>query len=323
MAAEPLEVVLDCDTGVDDAMAILYGLLAPEIEFVAFGCVWGNATVEVCTANTLRLLEIAGRPGIPVAMGLGAPIMGPLTHVSTDVHGQDGQGNVNLPPPTLAPTGESAAAQLIRLAHERPGDLTLVAIGPLTNVAAALMADPRIARLYRQVVIMGGAFFTPGNVTRVAGANGWHDPEAAQIVYEAGWPILTVPLDVTHRVCLTAETLERVRESGTPAGVHVHAITQHYLARYDRTFPGQRQCSMHDALALAIAADRSLIRRSRRARVDIELTGTLTRGMTVGDFRPWARPEDANAEVVFEAEEERFLQRWISVLSGNAVRPAN
>jgi purine nucleosidase len=316
MAAESLKVVLDCDTGVDDAMAILYGLLAPEIEVVALGCVWGNAPVEVCTANTLRLLELVGQPGIPVAMGLGAPIMGPLTHVSTEVHGEDGQGNVGLPPPTLRPSGESAAAQLIRLAHERPEELTLVAVGPLTNVAAAVMADRRIARLYRQVVIMGGAFFTPGNVTRVAGANGWHDPEAAQIVYEAGWPILTVPLDVTHQVCVTAELLDRLRDSGTPAGVHVHRITQHYLDFYGRTFPDQRQCSMHDALALAIAADRSLIRRSRRARVDIELTGTLTRGMTVGDFRPWARPEDANAEVVFEAESERFLERWMAVLSG-------
>jgi purine nucleosidase len=316
VAAEPLQVVLDCDTGVDDAMAILYGLLAPEIELVAFGTVWGNAPVELCTANTLRLLEMVGQPGIPVAQGLGAPIMGPLTHVSTDVHGQDGQDNVNLPPPTLQPTGESAAAQLIRLAHERPGQLTLVAIGPLTNLAAALMADPRIARLYRGVVIMGGAFFTPGNVTRVAGANGWHDPEAAQAVYEAGWPILTVPLDVTHQVCVTSAILEQLRDSGTPAGRHVHAITQHYMARYERTFPGEAKCSMHDALALAIAADRSLIRRSRRARVDVELTGTLTRGMTVGDFRPWARPEDANAEVVFEAEGDRFLERWIAVLSG-------
>jgi purine nucleosidase len=311
-----LKVVLDCDTGVDDAMAILYGLLAPEIDFVAMGTVWGNAPVEVCTANTLRLLEMVGQPHVPVAEGAGKPVMGPLTHVSTDVHGEDGQGNVNLPPPTLKPTGEGAAAQLIRLAHERPGELTLVAIGPLTNVAAAVMADPRIAGLYKQVVIMGGAFFTPGNVTRVAGANGWHDPEAAQTVYEAGWPIVVVPLDVTHQVCVTATMLEQLRGGGTPAGVHVHRITEHYMARYERTFPGEAKCSMHDALALAIAADRALVRRSRFARVDVELTGTLTRGMTVGDFRPWARREDANAEVVFEAHEERFLNRWMRVLGG-------
>src|SRR4029450_756683 len=116
--------------------------------------------------------------------------------------------------------------------------------GPLTNVAAAVMADRRIARLYRQVVIMGGAFFTPGNVTRVAGANGWHDPEAAQVVYEAGWAILTVPLDATHQVCLDAHAPAQLRASGTPAGRHVHAITQHYLRFYGRTFPGQAQCSM-------------------------------------------------------------------------------
>lgn len=317
MAAEPLKVVLDCDTGVDDAMAILYGLLAPEVDFVAMGTVWGNATVEVCTANTLRLLEMTGQTHIPVAEGAGKPIMGPLTHVSTDVHGEDGQGNVNLPPPTLKATGESAAAQLIRLAREQPGQLTLVAIGPLTNVAAAVMAEPAIARLYKQVVIMGGAFFTSGNVTRVAGANGWHDPEAAQTVYEAGWPILVVPLDVTHQVCVTGAMLDQLRDSGSAAGRHVHLITQHYMTYYGRTFPGEARCSMHDALALAIAHDRSLIRRSRRARVDIELTGTLTRGMTVGDFRPWARREDANAEIVFEAHEQRFLDRWMSVLAAH------
>jgi len=315
-----LRCVVDCDTGVDDSMAILYGLLAPEIDIVAFGVVWGNATVEVCTEATLRLLEIMDRPTIPVATGLDAPIMGPLTHVSTDVHGEDGQGNVNLPPPKLKATGESASAQMVRLAHERPGELHLVALGPLTNVAAAVMADPRIARLYSGITIMGGAFQTAGNVTRVAGANGWHDPEAAQVVYEAGWPITVVPLDATMRVCATRRMLDQLRDSGTPAGVHIHRITQHYLTYYgSRGFAGgDARCAMHDALALAIAADRSLIKRSRRARVDVELMGTLTRGMTVGDFRPWARDEDANSEVVFEADGDRFLSRWMSVLGGEA-----
>src|SRR5438045_1434103 len=112
MPIEPLKAVIDCDTGVDDAMAILYGLLAPEVEVVALGTVWGNAPVEVCTANTLRLLELTGQTHIPVAGGASAPIIGPLTDVATDVHGEDGQGNVNLPPPTLRVSGEPAAAQM-------------------------------------------------------------------------------------------------------------------------------------------------------------------------------------------------------------------
>lgn len=313
MANAPYRCVIDTDTGIDDAMAILYGLLAPEIDIVAFTTVWGNARIEPCTLNTLRLLELVGQPGIPVAVGAGKPLLGPLSHVSTDVHGEDGQGNLNLPPPTLRPVSESAAAMLVRLAREQPGHLSLVALGPLTNLAAALAIDPGIARLYREVVIMGGAFRVSGNVTRVAGANVWHDPEAAQIVYEAGWPITVVPIDVTHTVRLTQAALDGLRDTGTPAAVHMHRIADFYVTRYERTFKC-RECAMHDPMALAIGADRSLIARSERARVDIELTGTLTRGMTVADFRPWASEEDANAEIVFEIDGPRFLARWLAVL---------
>src|SRR5436305_83095 len=121
-----VRVVLDCDTGVDDSMAIFYGLLAPEIEVVAIGSVWGNAAIETTTANTLRLLEIVGRPDVPVAKGAAGPLLGQQLELGTDVHGDDGQGNTHLPPPTLTPSGESAAEQLVRLARERPGELTLV-----------------------------------------------------------------------------------------------------------------------------------------------------------------------------------------------------
>jgi len=125
-------VVLDCDTGVDDSMAIFYGLLSPEIDVVAIGAVWGNCDVDTATANTLRLLEIADMPAIPVARGASRPLLGPLPPLG-QIHGRDGQGNTNLPPPTLKPTDETASAQIVRLAHERPGELTLVPVGPLTT----------------------------------------------------------------------------------------------------------------------------------------------------------------------------------------------
>jgi purine nucleosidase len=310
----PTQVVIDCDTGVDDAMALLYGLLAPEVEIVGLTCVWGNTWVETTTRNTLRLLELVGRPDIPVAMGAGKPLLGPRWELGDGVHGADGQGNTNLPPPTLQPVRESAAELLVRLAHERPGELTLVPTGPLTNVATAVLLDPAIAQLYRRVVLMGGAFLVPGNVASWAEANIWHDPEAAQIVFEAGWPITAVGLDVTHRTMLDASLIDRLRDSGTPAGVHLHRITQHYLDHYT-VRRGRRECAMHDALALGIVADPSLVLQAPLVRVDVELTGTHTRGMTVVDFRPEYPPDQPNAAVVLQVDSQRFIDRWLEVLS--------
>jgi purine nucleosidase len=318
--AEPVKVVLDCDTGVDDSMAIFYGLMAPEVEIVAIGCVWGNTYVETTTQNTLRLLEMTGNGHIPVAMGAAKPLLGPLPPVGT-VHGLDGQGNTNLPPPSLAPSGETASQQLVRLAHERPGELTLVAVGPLTNVALALAQDPSIARLYKNVVLMGGAFLHPGNITAVAEANIAHDPEAAQMVLTAGWPVTLVGLDVTLQARLTEALLQQLADSGTVAGRHLRRITQHYLDFYAQR-SGRRECAMHDAFALAIAADPTLIQRGPRARVEVELTGTHTRGMTVADLRPQLRAtppppaETDNATVVLAADSERFRARFMEVLCG-------
>jgi purine nucleosidase len=307
-------VVIDCDTGVDDAMAILYGLLAPEVEVVALTCVWGNIRVETTTRNTLRLLELVDRPGVPVAMGAAKPLVGPMWELDGRIHGADGQGNTNLPPPALSPVAEPAAELLVRLAHERPGELTLVPTGPLTNVATAVLLDPGVARLYKRVVLMGGAFLVPGNAAPWAEANIWHDPEAAQIVFEAGWPITAVGLDVTHKTMLGESLLERLRDGGTPAGVHVHRITQHYLDQYAAR-RGRRECAMHDALALGVAVDPSLALHAPKVKVDVELTGTRTRGMTVGDFRAWASPEDANADVVLKVDGPRFVDRWMEILS--------
>jgi len=306
-------LVVDCDTGVDDAMALFYALLAPEVELVAIGTTWGNSYVETTTINTLRLLEIVGRPEVPVAMGASKPLLGPLPDLAHGVHGEDGQGNTFLPPPSLRPSGESAAAQLVRLAHARPHELVLVPIAPLTNVATALALDPEIARLYREVVLMGGAYLTHGNRSRFAESNIWQDPEAAQVVLEAGWPLTLVGLDVTTKVLLDQPMLDRLRDSGSPAGRHLHRVTDFYLTNYERRW-GRRACALHDPLALAIAVDRSLALRAPRVRVDVELRGTHTRGMTVADFRPWASPEEANAQVVLEADGPRFLERWMRVL---------
>jgi purine nucleosidase len=308
-----LRCVIDCDPGVDDAMALWYGLLHPEIEIVALTSVWGNADVETTTRNALRIVEMAEQGTIPVAVGADKPLLGPPKERGEGVHGHDGQGNTNLPPPKLEPSKESAVELLIRLAHEQPGELTLVPIGPLTNVAAALLADPSIARLYKEVVVMGGAFLVPGNVSPFGEANIWHDPEAAQVVIEAGWPLTIVGLDVTMKARLGQKELDRVEASGTAAGKHLHAISDFYLTRYQSRW-GARECAMHDPLALAIAHDPTLVKKAPLVRVDVELRGKHTRGMTVADLRQGRERDDVNGAVVLDADYPRFLERWMEVI---------
>ncbi|MCC6629758.1 MAG: nucleoside hydrolase [Chloroflexi bacterium] len=314
---ESVKVVLDCDTGIDDSMAIFYGLAAPEIEIVAAGSVWGNTPADITALNTIRLFEMTGNGHIPVAQGAGGPLLAREWPMGR-VHGADGQGNTNLPPPAGRPTGEHAARQIVRLAHERPGELTLVPVGPLTNVALALAEDPSIAQLYRGVVLMGGTFLVPGNITSTGEANIVHDPEAAQMVLTAGWPVTLVGLDVTMQVHLTEPLLDQLEASGTVAGRHLNLILQHYLDFY-ASVHGERKSAMHDALALAIAGDPSLATHAPKVRVDVELNGAHTRGMTVADLRRLRRPDlgpadDANAAVVLEADGPRFLARFMELL---------
>jgi purine nucleosidase len=314
--AEPVRVVIDCDTGVDDTMAVFFGLLAPEVEVVGLTCVWGNISVDLTTKNTLRLLEMLDRPGIPVARGADKPLVYPRwPPPAQPIHGLDGQGNINLPDPRLEAVNETAAELIIRLAHEHPGELTLVPTGPLTNVAIAILADPEIAKLYKGVVLMGGAFTVRGNAAPYGEANIWHDPEAAQVVFDAGWPVTAVGLDVTDSTMIPGSLLDDLRDSGTIAGKHLHRITQNYLDIYGAR-RGRRECAMHDALTLGIAADPSLVLHAEKVRVDVELTGSHTRGMTVGDFRPWVDRTNANVTVVLEVDRQRFIDRWASVMRG-------
>jgi purine nucleosidase len=231
------------------------------------------------------------------------------------VHGRDGQGDTFLPPAAQQPSGETAADQIIRLAHERPGELTLVAVGPLTNLAIALLRDPSVATLVKKVVIMGGAFQVPGNVSRTGEANIWHDPEAAQIVLEASWDVTLVGLDVTEHARVTESMLKELHELGSPSGVHLQRISDGYLDLYaGRYGSAERQCPMHDALALSIAVDPALILAAPRARVDVELNGTITRGSTIADLRSWADTEIQNATVVLKADTERFVDRWMTTM---------
>lgn len=312
----PTPIVLDCDPGVDDAMALLWGLADPRIDIVAVGTVWGNVSVDLTTVNALRLLEIGGRPDIPVAKGARKPLIGPEPSFEHGVHGRNGQGDVELHDPTVVHVEETAAAQLVRLANERPGELTLVAVGPMTNLAIALSLDPGIATRFKQVVLMGGAFQVPGNVSATGEANIWHDPEAAQMVMEAGWPLTVVGLDVTEQARITESMLRELAATGNLSTVHLQRISDGYLNIYTGRYGSyERQCPMHDALALGIAVDESLLVDAPMAHVSVELHGAVTRGSTIADLRSWADPAKANARVALRAEGERFVREWVATMA--------
>jgi purine nucleosidase len=310
-------MILDVDTGIDDAMAILYALGRPRIRLEALTTTFGNTDVDTATANTLRILELAGRPDIPVARGAGRSLLHPFIKGAEHVHGRNGLGEVALPAPTAKPVAEHAADLIIRMARENPGELTLCAVAPLANVAIALAKAPDIAALLKEIVVMGSTLFHPGVhgiVSPMADANFWNDPEAAAIVLRSGAKITLVGMDVTMKAPLSAAMRREIAGSGGPVGATMMRIAEFYVASYAAMYPGIDGCGLHDPLAVAIAEDRSLATTERMA-VDVELAGALTRGQMVADRRRTAA-ERANADVCLTADVERFSRRFVDALSG-------
>jgi purine nucleosidase len=275
------QILLDCDTGIDDALAIL-DFTARGGELLGVGSVHGNVPAPVGARNTLRVLEIAGCDSVPVCVGAARPLAQPLM-TAENVHGRDGLGNTNQPDPQRALAPGSAAEQIVRLARQRPGEFTLVAIGPLTNLAVALLLDPELPSLVEDVVIMGGAVEVPGNVTPYAEANIWHDPEAAQLVIEASWRVTLVTLDATMQALLTPADLQAIRSAGSQRARFAAAILDHYISVYQQWLPG-RTCPLHDPLALALVLNPELAT-YRELPTLVELRGAQTRGTTVCDLR--------------------------------------
>ena len=279
-----LPVYLDCDTGIDDAMAIAYLLASDHAEVLGIGTVSGNTSAKQAARNTLDLLGLAGRDDIPVAVGehhfLGRPFHGGATHV----HGANGIGGVVLPRSPRHPIAESAPELLVRLAHEKPGELRVIAIGPLTNLAAALRLDPGIAALVAEVTIMGGAAMVPGNVTPVAEANIHNDPDAAAAVLEAAWPVTLVPLDTTMESLLDANDRDRLLASERPVARAIGEMLDTYFDFYVRVF-GRRVSVLHDPLAAAVALGDLRLDSAPTVHVEIDTTDGPSRGQTVSDLR--------------------------------------
>jgi purine nucleosidase len=305
----PRRVILDCDPGHDDALAILLAQGAAEIDVAAVTTVAGNHPLALTTLNALRVCELAGMRDVPVAAGCASPLLRELV-TAPEIHGEAGLEGHAWPPPSLRPVSEHAVDVIIDLVMSSPDEITLVPIGPLTNIAVALRREPRLAGCVREVVVMGGSF-TRGNVTPAAEFNVFVDPEAAAVVFGAGWPVTMVGLDVTEQVLAREEQLERIAALDTPVSRAVAGLLRFYGESQLRE-TGSPHPPVHDPCAVAGVARPQLLE-VRPARVEVELSGRLTAGMTVTDFRP-SPDHPVNAEVATTIDEAGFWDLFVDAL---------
>ncbi|MBZ5514805.1 MAG: nucleoside hydrolase [Acidobacteriia bacterium] len=322
----PRKVIIDTDPGADDAMAILLALNSPELDVKALTVVAGNVVIEQGVENALKLVSLAGRCDIPIAGGAHQPLAQKLI-TAEYFHGKNGLGDVELPSPACHADTRFAPDLTIELIHRYPHDITLVPIGPLTNIALALAKDPSIVPLVKEVVLMGGSI-SGGNATAAAEANIYNDPEAARAIFAAGWPLTMVGLNVTERTLFTDADLNELakthgRENNCAVGVLKFMVN---LAGK----LGGAGAAMHDPLAVGAAIDRSLIA-TEDMRVEIETRGEFTRGETVASRHNSSdlkvlhgeryiiegveavRP---NAHVAVKSDARRFVQLFISRIAG-------
>lgn len=243
------KIILDTDPGIDDAMAIFFAFQAKQIEVLGLTTVYGNVPVEMAAQNALTLVELAGL-NIPVCKGVARPWFGPESSYAHFVHGDDGFGNINYPPPKGKLDPRSSAQFIVDMAHKYPGEITLVAVGPLGNLALALRLEPELPKLIKAVNIMGGAAFVPGNVTPLAEANIWNDAHAASIVFDADWTINMFGLDVTYDVPFSPDFIEQLAEVNPVRGGFVAKASQFYMAFYSHG-KDEQVCFFHDAYPLA------------------------------------------------------------------------
>lgn len=284
------KVIIDADTGIDDALAILYALKSPALRVEGITTVFGNVDVQQATENTLRIIKLAGPAyEVPVAIGADRPLKRPPTGFSAHVHGHNGIGDAELPPSGQRALAERAEDFIVRKADELDGELVLITLGRLTNVALALAKDPGLARKIKQVYVMGGAVQVAGNVTPVAEANIWGDPEAADIVFASGLDIVMIGLDVTMKTHLAQEHLDFLQRRCRPENREIVDFLRTSMAYY---FEFYRQANhfvdaapMHDPLTVLAAEEPGLVT-NRTMRVTVECESALCAGMTVADLRP-------------------------------------
>ncbi len=313
------KLILDLDTGIDDALALAYALGSPEVELVGIMGSYGNVTVETGVSNSLAILDLLGRPEVPVYVGANRPRMArapfevPASVVR--IHGSNGLGEREIPRSTREPIqseepgGNAAADFLVRAVREYGKDLLYVPTGPLTNLAAALDRAPSLAEKLLHVTLMGGALTVPGNVSPCAEANIANDPEAADRVFRSGLHTTMVGLDVTHQTVLTHHETAVWRGLKTPAGTFFAGMTDYYIDIYLRNNPHLGGCSLHDPLAVAAAIDPTLLG-TLGINLKVDLEGP-ERGRTIGDDERLGLAEKTTW-VAVAVDVPRFLREFMS-----------
>jgi purine nucleosidase len=311
-------IYLDTDLGIDDAIALAYLLASPEAHVVGIGTVHGNVDAHRAAQNTLDFLGLAGRLDIPVAVGARHALRTPFEGGAPHVHGDNGVGDVVLPRARHAPVAESAEDMILRLSHEFTGELRIVAIGPLTNLACALSRDSLLTSRINSVYIMGGAALVPGNISPVAEANIAHDPEAAQLVLSAPWDIVVAPLDVTMEHRLTSTQRSQLAGSDWAPARAIAEMLDVYVDWYLPIF-GTPDVALHDPLAAALAIGSVTASLAPTIHLEVDTTLGPGRGQTICDLRGrfvgYPTSPDAHVRVLL-AVEEQFSQQLIERLCG-------
>ncbi|MDR1212578.1 MAG: nucleoside hydrolase [Propionibacteriaceae bacterium] len=304
------QIILDCDPGHDDAIALLLALGNPDIELVAVTTVGGNAALDQVTRNALAVLTMAGATEVPIAAGCGRPLLRPI-EVAADVHGDSGLDGVVLPQPTVRLDPRHGVDLIIdTVLAAAPKTITLVPTGPLTNIALAIRKEPRIVDRVAEVVLMGGGVHV-GNWSAVAEFNVKTDPEAARIVFETAWPVTMVGLDVTHQALATDAVAERVKALGTPLAEFVLGLFAFFRQAY-RDAQGFDFPPVHDPVAVARVIDPSIVG-TVRVPITVETVGEQTLGMTVADFRR-AAPPDCHTQAALTLAADRFWDLVIDAI---------
>lgn len=303
------KVIIDADTGIDDALALLLAVRSRKLDILGITTVCGNVSLEQATANTKKVLKLLGKDKeIPVIRGAARPLMREPLH-ETSVHGSKGLGGA-LEDMEAEPADKGFAPDfIIEQAQKHKGELALILMTPLTNMALALRKEPRLAEWVRELIIMGGVVAAHGNMSPVAEYNIYVDPEAAKIVFHSGIPITLVGLDVTRKALLHEGHIEQLL--GTDVGSFVQTCTRHYIDRYSQV-NGIRACAMHDPLAVGVAIDKNIVQ-TRKLYVDVETRSELCDGQTVCDFQNRLK-RTPNIDVCLEIDSERFMNMFVEAL---------
>ncbi len=317
----PRPVYFDCDTGIDDALALAYLMASPEIQLVGIGTVSGNINARQAAVNTLGLLAMGCMHDVAVAVGAMDPLARPFSGGVPHIHGYNGVGDIELPHTDKQPEAESAHEMLVRLANEYPGELEVIAIGPLTNLALALELDPTVTDKVREVTIMGGAALAPGNLSPSAEANIWNDPEAASATMDAPWQVVLVPLDVTLENVFEESDLQALAASPSALNQALAQTLDLYYGFYVGEY-GRRCSGVHDPLAAAIAVGQVKATRAPNIPVVVDASDGPGRGQTICDLRGQRNGpvdhEGAHVRVVLETDQPLgplLLERLLNAAS--------